>query len=403
MSKAEGKSIVIKFTEDLVGDVAGNIEAITATGQQYKYIKGSLLDKSYIIAAVGRPATVPLWALGEPIQLAGSNIMEDFEDATISEGISLTGSWIRSSASAQTGTYSLTSPNKNHSSTSESELTFTSTVGTPFSIGYMVSSEINYDKFSLFHNNVVVVNAISGSSGWQTYAGTATEGVNVLKLRYTKDGSASAGLDAGFVGNLSIPGEYSSPIIYITESIALAEQCRVVFTETNPVNTSILIEYTTGEVQGAWQEVSNGDVITPNINLWFRATLETTDLSVTPILHDLWIEETTVPQDIIVLTVEPFNNFNNVEGNLTVNYDVTKGNLSGRGGAVESFENVFLPTDLIQTPNPNVEEYVSVAPVEVVADLLDIEYPKAYGDMGTITVAPFEVTATLLDVEDINP
>jgi len=105
----------------------------------------------------------------------------------------------------------------------------------------------------------------------------------------------------------------------------------------------------------------------------------------------------------ILLTFPNMGGFNNVEGNLTVNYDATKGNLSGRGGAVESFENVFLPTDLIQTPNPNVEEYVSVAPVEVVADLLDIEYPKAYGDMGTITVAPFEVTATLLDVEDINP
>jgi len=104
----------------------------------------------------------------------------------------------------------------------------------------------------------------------------------------------------------------------------------------------------------------------------------------------------------LLLNMSLFNNFNNVEGNLTVEYDATKGNLSGTGGVVESFIEVFTPTELIQTPNPNVEEYIAVAPIEVVADLLDIEYPKAYGDE-IITVAPFEVTATLIDVEDINP
>ncbi len=105
----------------------------------------------------------------------------------------------------------------------------------------------------------------------------------------------------------------------------------------------------------------------------------------------------------LLLTMKTNNYFNNASGKLKVNYDSSKGNLSGRGGAVESFERLFLPTELIATPNPNVEENISVSPFEIVAELKDIEYPKRYAEQGNISVAPFEVSATLIDVEDINP
>ena len=112
----------------------------------------------------------------------------------------------------------------------------------------------------------------------------------------------------------------------------------------------------------------------------------------------------TLPQDKILLNFGDLNTerFNNVEGNITIKYDATKGNLSGRGGAVESFERSFLPTGLFQVPNPNAEEYVSVAPVEVVAVLNDVEYIGGFGNEN-ITVAPFEVTVLLQDVGEINP
>lgn len=108
----------------------------------------------------------------------------------------------------------------------------------------------------------------------------------------------------------------------------------------------------------------------------------------------------TEPQSIL-LTFDWWDKFNNVVGDLTVSYDETKGNLQGAGGAVESFEVLFLPEDLIPTPNPNVEEYISVAP-SVSATFLPVEYHKGY-EQHTITVSPVTVTAILTDVSIINP
>lgn len=119
----------------------------------------------------------------------------------------------------------------------------------------------------------------------------------------------------------------------------------------------------------------------------------------------LSVENHPIEENTILLNFGDLNTerFNDVEGNITIKYDAAKGNLSGRGGAVESFERSFLPTDLIQTPNPHEQENISVAPVEVVALLQDIEYPERYSEHGYITVAPIAVTVLLQDVGEINP
>lgn len=103
----------------------------------------------------------------------------------------------------------------------------------------------------------------------------------------------------------------------------------------------------------------------------------------------------------ILLTLDWWSRFNNVIGDLTISYNATKGNLQGAGGAVESFEVSFFPEDLVLTPNPNVEEYISVAP-SVSATFLPVEYHKAY-ETETITVSPVTVTATLTHTSIINP
>lgn len=54
MSKSEGLKIGIKFNEDLAGDVNENKSAFTITGKEYKYVNGSLLDKTYIVDKVER-------------------------------------------------------------------------------------------------------------------------------------------------------------------------------------------------------------------------------------------------------------------------------------------------------------------------------------------------------------
>lgn len=52
MSKGEGKKIAIKFTEKLVGDVAGNSLAFIVTGNEPKYIGGPTIPKNYTVASV---------------------------------------------------------------------------------------------------------------------------------------------------------------------------------------------------------------------------------------------------------------------------------------------------------------------------------------------------------------
>lgn len=54
MSKSLGSKIAIKFTDDLIGDVTGNENAFKVTGKEYKYVKGPLIDKNYIIDKVER-------------------------------------------------------------------------------------------------------------------------------------------------------------------------------------------------------------------------------------------------------------------------------------------------------------------------------------------------------------
>ncbi len=108
--------------------------------------------------------------------------------------------------------------------------------------------------------------------------------------------------------------------------------------------------------------------------------------------------------DTILLTMNPLKRFNNVEGDLTVKYDAAKGNLTGAGGAVESFEVEFTPTDLVQTPNPGITDTLTVEMDQINIDFLKITYTEAYMiETEKITVAPAETTIMLTHVSVINP
>lgn len=102
----------------------------------------------------------------------------------------------------------------------------------------------------------------------------------------------------------------------------------------------------------------------------------------------------------LLLEFDTFDRFPTVEGNITVSYDATKGNLSGRGGAVESFSKTFTPQDLIPEPNPHVEEYITVAPI-VELDYIPIDYINGFATE-QITVAP-SIEIVFEEVEIINP
>lgn len=105
----------------------------------------------------------------------------------------------------------------------------------------------------------------------------------------------------------------------------------------------------------------------------------------------------------ILLSIKDYEEFNSVVGDLSISYDATKGNLSGRGGRVENFNISFLPTDLIPTPNPGIAEKLSIVPTEITASLKQVEYLNALNDRDKITVAPGTITASLQEAEIVNP
>ena len=66
MNKSEGKIISIEFTENLIGNIAGNESAFNVSGKEYKWVdgpdnNGELLDKEYTVVETNRGATRKIW------------------------------------------------------------------------------------------------------------------------------------------------------------------------------------------------------------------------------------------------------------------------------------------------------------------------------------------------------
>jgi hypothetical protein len=104
----------------------------------------------------------------------------------------------------------------------------------------------------------------------------------------------------------------------------------------------------------------------------------------------------------VLIEFNTFGRFPTVEGNLTVEYDASVGNLAGGGGFVESFSEVFTPTDLVPEPNPGIQETVTVAPATLEVDFIPVEYVNRYAEE-TITVAPATLEVELIHISIINP
>lgn len=103
----------------------------------------------------------------------------------------------------------------------------------------------------------------------------------------------------------------------------------------------------------------------------------------------------------LLLTLHPQGRFNNVEGNLTVTYEQSLGNLMGRGGFVESFTRDFVPTDLVPFPNPCEAETIIVS-ADAAIVLLPVDYQYGYNGNEILTVTP-RSNIELIRVEDIDP
>ena len=184
--------------------------------------------------------------------------------------------------------------------------------------------------------------------------------------------------------------------------IQLNGDYRIMWQENKPTDTDIVIEYATGGTQGQWIEIANGEVVTVDTNIWIRATLSTSGTSLTPTLHDLWLEDLIAPQDKLLITMEDMQGrFPTVEGNLSVEYDASIGSLTGQGGAGYSFVVIFTPSDLVPEPNPGIVETITGAP-SISINYFEVAYHKGYA-AETITAAPAEITVDLIYVGVINP
>lgn len=102
--------------------------------------------------------------------------------------------------------------------------------------------------------------------------------------------------------------------------------------------------------------------------------------------------------DTILLTMTEAGRFNNVEGDITVAYDQTVGNLSGIR-AVESFEVSFTPEDLEPSP---VDEHIITVRGEPVVDFIKVTYEPGY-EAHTVTVTGTGVFVDFIHVDDIPP
>lgn len=94
--------------------------------------------------------------------------------------------------------------------------------------------------------------------------------------------------------------------------------------------------------------------------------------------------------------------FDEVEGPLTIEYKGQLGNLIGYGGAVESFNISFYPTELSPSPNPGIEERLTVdASTSVI--LIPITYNKIYDLEERIRVMGLSFSTQLIYSSIENP
>ena len=385
--KKQGAKIVIKFTENLLGVVLGNHTAFTVTGQEPLYIKFPSLELGPLVAGDYEVESVERYPI--PIHYE-----EDFVGGTIND-VEVVGQELKleSIFGVETeDTYDTSELTGSAYTVVANRMTFKQS-GNLIKVKVKTKTSGNYtlniesDNGSTTHQTHTISDALADS--WITFeitslAVSANDQYRIEIVRPSGTAYAASGLydgtlwqnregvfgtggfsftnAMGFVfadTEYALTGDYTPPPI---DATTLPANVRIRWTADAPIGTSVKIEYSLTELNtapGTWVVVNESEVITLNNNyLWLKYTLETTDDSITPILNDLWLEQSQQDMDKVLLTMKPLKRFQNLQGNLTVNYDSVIGSLEGAGGDVQSFEQVFTPADLERMPNPLLTENI---------------------------------------------
>ena len=409
MSKAEGKQIVVKFTMPLLGDVTGNVSAFSVTGQEYQYINGPIINKNYGVVSVERYPTLKEWESLNPLTLQSSETPSGYGGDLTSLGVPISSNFFGAGYEKE----------KAFDKNTSTLWYATGTTGQWIGIDFQ-SSPQKIMKFTMLMTaprfKGYVFEASNDNSNWtplstgdfaniasvQTITFSNSQSFRYYRLRCT---SVYTGSNVGVNELEMIAGvfAYETERVETFPPIQIDGSYRIAWSEDKPTGTDITIEYSTGATQGSWMQLGNGDLITPDTNLWLRATLETTDTTKTPTLSRVWIEEPIQPQDKLLITVDQFSRFNNVEGQLTVSYNQALGDLKGITGDVLSFNYSFTPTDLRREINPNDEETIRGVIIATL-DYSLISYLNASStDQHTIKANVLSATVEYTDVTIVNP
>lgn len=131
---------------------------------------------------------------------------------------------------------------------------------------------------------------------------------------------------------------------------------------------------------------------------YVRGDLKEIDYAIKSIEHHP-TEENTI---LITLHDNYQEAFDEVEGLLTIEYKGQLGNLIGYGGALEDFIVSFSPTDLLQSPNPGIEERLTVS-ANTTSILVPITYHNIYDLNETIRVVGLSFSTQLIYSSIENP
>lgn len=115
------------------------------------------------------------------------------------------------------------------------------------------------------------------------------------------------------------------------------------------------------------------------------------------------IEQHPTEKNAVVITMKDVEEFKNIEGTITLNYNASFSNLSGLGGPVSSFNKSFLPTDLIRKPNPKLTEHITTSIKDYDLDLVPIYHKEAYSDPETISTSITNYQINLISIDEIDP
>jgi len=185
-------------------DVVSNSTAmITATPDEFFAFAGWTGD----FPATSNPLSVVVSSnLNLTANFQPVSYSDDFETGNLSGlGWASSGNvpWLVQTNTVLAGSFSARSGIINHSQTSS--LLFTTNFASGVASFYLkVSSEPGWDFLKLYLDDNLV-QQWSGEVGWVNYLFNVPGGLHTLEWRYTKDANNSAGLDAAFIDNLSLP------------------------------------------------------------------------------------------------------------------------------------------------------------------------------------------------------